>query len=221
MFRIQPVRAVQRASFVRPAVARPRFLSTTPARFAQKDAQDKDSLKPRSTEYSKSGSDDGAAHSDAAFDPSKTSPEEAEATAGREAGGPENSLNVSPGNKDVSDPNSPDVGGNGGAPDKKSTTRSLRTPVLSTRIAFTARRTFLSTPTLRIKEDAQRSPEELENAKQEQLKEQERGEGRWREDLASHGESNIAADKQQVDDHDAHIKELQKEGKEKGEKGEM
>lgn len=120
MFRIQPARAVQRATFSRAAIVRPRFLSTTPARFAQKDAQDKDSLKPRSTEYAKSGSDDGAAHSDAAFDPKQTSPEEAEATAEKEAGGPQNSLNASPGNKKVSEPNSPDVGGNGGAPDKKS-----------------------------------------------------------------------------------------------------
>ncbi|KAG9189174.1 hypothetical protein G6011_06042 [Alternaria panax] len=100
-------------------------------------------------------------------------------------------------------------------------TRFLRSPIPSTRIAFTARRTFLSTPTLRIKEDADRTPEQVESAKQEQLKEQEKGEGRWREDLASHGESNIAADKQQVSDHDAHIKELQKEGKEKGEKGHL
>jgi hypothetical protein len=100
-------------------------------------------------------------------------------------------------------------------------TRSLRSPIQNTRVAFTTRRTFLSTPTLRIKEDAVRSPEEVESAKQEQLKEQEKGEGRWREDLASHGESNIAADRQQVDDHEAHMKHLQQEGKEKGEKGEM
>jgi hypothetical protein len=40
-----------------------------------KDAQDKDSLKPRSTEYSKSGSDDTAAQEGAAFDPNQTSPE--------------------------------------------------------------------------------------------------------------------------------------------------
>jgi hypothetical protein len=119
MFRIQPARALQRAAFS-PAIIRPRFLSSTPTRFAQKDAQDKDSLVPRSTEYSKSGSDDGAAHSDAAFDPSKTSPEEEEATAEREAGGKDNTLNVSPGNKDISEPNSPGVGGNGGAPEKKS-----------------------------------------------------------------------------------------------------
>ncbi|EUC29434.1 hypothetical protein COCCADRAFT_106537 [Bipolaris zeicola 26-R-13] len=120
MFRIQPARAVQRAVFTRPQVVRPRFLSTSPARFAQKDAQDKDSLNPRSTEYAKSGSDDGAAHTDAAFNPSKTSPEAEEADAEREAGGKQNSLNVSPGNKDISEPNSPTVGGHGGAPNKKS-----------------------------------------------------------------------------------------------------
>ncbi|KAF1832807.1 hypothetical protein BDW02DRAFT_570621 [Decorospora gaudefroyi] len=120
MFRLQPTRALQRATFTHTAVPRPRFLSTTPTRFAQKDAQDKDSLKPRSTEYSKSGSDDGAAHSDAAFDPKQTSPEEAERTAEQEAGGQDNTMNASPGNKDISQPNSPGVGGNGGAPDKKS-----------------------------------------------------------------------------------------------------
>jgi len=120
MFRFQPARAIQRVNLSRAAIARPQFFSTTPTRFAQKDAQDKDSLKPRSTEYSKSGSDDAAAHSDAAFDPNKTSPEEAEKTAEKEAGGKKNDLNVSPGNKDISDPNSPDVGGNGGAPEKKS-----------------------------------------------------------------------------------------------------
>lgn len=43
--------------------------------YATKDTQDKDSLKPISTEYSKSGSDDAAAHDDAAFDPNQTSPE--------------------------------------------------------------------------------------------------------------------------------------------------
>ena len=121
MFRYQPTRALQRLTrTTRPSTLTPRFLSTTPTRFAQKDAQDKDSLKPRSTEYSKSGSDDGAASSDAAFNPDKTSPEEAEATAEREAGGKDNSLNASPGNQEVSEPNSPGVGGNGGAPDKKS-----------------------------------------------------------------------------------------------------
>jgi hypothetical protein len=117
MFRLQPTRTFQRLA--RPSTLTPRFLSTTRPFLAQKDAQDKDSLVPRSTEYSKSGSDDGVAHSDAAFNPDKTSPEEAEATAEREAGGKDNSLNASPGNQEISKPNSPGVGGNGGAPEKK------------------------------------------------------------------------------------------------------
>ncbi|KAF2825309.1 hypothetical protein CC86DRAFT_352675 [Ophiobolus disseminans] len=82
-------------------------------------------------------------------------------------------------------------------------------------------RAFTTTPTRLIKEDADRTPEQLEQAKQDQLKEQKEGKGRWREDLASHGESNIAADKEGVKDHDEHMKELQQEGKKKGEKGEL
>jgi hypothetical protein len=82
-------------------------------------------------------------------------------------------------------------------------------------------RTFATTPRMRIKEDADRTPEQVEQAKQDQLEEQQQGKGRWREDLASHGESNIAADKEKVTDHDAHMKELQQEGKKKGEQGEL
>ncbi|KAE8825064.1 hypothetical protein HRS9122_10163 [Pyrenophora teres f. teres] len=93
-------------------------------------------------------------------------------------------------------------------------------PLRSSMMAST-RRAFATTPRMAIKEDADRTPEQVEQAKQEQLREQEQGKGRWREDLASHGESNIAADRQKVHDHDQHMKELQQEGKEKGEKGEM
>ena len=91
-----------------------RPISTSAPRFASKDAQDKDSLKPRSNEYSKSGSDDAAAASDAAFNPSKTSPEAAEKTAEAEGKGEAaegDPLNVSPGNPDVSKPNDSEVGG--------------------------------------------------------------------------------------------------------------
>lgn len=94
--------------------------------------------------------------------------------------------------------------------------RSLRSPMI-----VSTRRAFANTPRMTIKEDADRTPEQVEQAKQDQLREQEQGKGRWREDLASHGESNIAADRQQVNDHEQHMKELQQEGKEKGEKGEM
>ena len=96
-----------------------RLLSTSRPVFAAKQTQDKDSLNPISTEYSKSGSDDEAAASDAAFNPNKTSPEAAESTAEKEAGSKNNSLNVSPGNPDVSKPNDPGVGGNGGSPRNK------------------------------------------------------------------------------------------------------
>jgi hypothetical protein len=117
MFRYTPTRALQRLTRFTLPIASPRFLSTSRPLLAQKDAQDKDSLVPRSTEYSKSGSDDAAAHSDAAFNPSKTSPEEAEATAEREQGGEDNSLNASPGNQDISKPKDPNAGGKG-APER-------------------------------------------------------------------------------------------------------
>lgn len=64
------------------ATAARRTLTTTTARLATKETQDKDSLKPVSSEYSKSGGDDAAAHSDAAFDPSTTKPEEQHAQSG-------------------------------------------------------------------------------------------------------------------------------------------
>ncbi|KAF2847457.1 hypothetical protein T440DRAFT_470973 [Plenodomus tracheiphilus IPT5] len=122
MFCLQPARAraLQRTSQqVMPITTRARFLSNTPVRAATKGAEDKDTLKPTSTEYSKSGSDDSAAHSDAAFNPNVTKPEAEEASVEKEAGGKDNSLNASPSNTDISEPNSAGVGGNGGAPHKK------------------------------------------------------------------------------------------------------
>jgi hypothetical protein len=69
-----------------------------------KGNQDKDSLKPGASEYSKSGSgDDGAAATDAAFDPGQTSPEEQGKNVEAENGGDEdNALDVSPANTKVS-----------------------------------------------------------------------------------------------------------------------
>jgi len=70
-----------------------------------KNDQDKDSLKPGSSEYSKSGSggDDDAASSDAAFDPGQTKPEEQGKNVKRENGRDENNpLDVSPANSKVS-----------------------------------------------------------------------------------------------------------------------
>ncbi len=124
MFRYQATRTLRHATAgsSRPAalIAHRSLLKSTPVRFASKDTQDKDSLKPTSNEYSKSGSDDAAASSDAAFNPGKTSPEEAEATAEREAGGKDNSLNVSPSNEDVSKGTDSKAGKSSNAPDRKS-----------------------------------------------------------------------------------------------------
>ena len=67
---------------------RPRTLhQTTRLNAPSKDSQDKDSLNPRSTEYSKSQSDDGSARIEkTAFDPSETSPEGEMAMAREESG---------------------------------------------------------------------------------------------------------------------------------------
>ncbi|KAF2472511.1 uncharacterized protein BDR25DRAFT_161451, partial [Lindgomyces ingoldianus] len=96
-----------------------RFLSSSPPHlYARKDTQDKDSLNPTSTEYSKSGSDDAAAASeDAAFNPNKTSPEHEKSTAGKEGDG--NPLEVSPANPEVSKPRGDTEGGAQGSPRTK------------------------------------------------------------------------------------------------------
>ncbi|KAF2654804.1 hypothetical protein K491DRAFT_575634, partial [Lophiostoma macrostomum CBS 122681] len=82
-------------------------------------------------------------------------------------------------------------------------------------------RALSSTPRRAIKEDADRSAEQVEKKKQEQLDKQDKGEGHWHEELASHGESNIAADREKVRDHGEHIEDLQEQTKRKGEKGEL
>jgi hypothetical protein len=104
-------RFIQRTAIHRPA----RFLSTTSSLQARKDTQDKDSLKPAASEYSKSGDDDAASHSGAAFDPDTTSPESAEKQSEQE-GGSGGALNVSPGNPEVSKPRGDEEGGAQGSP---------------------------------------------------------------------------------------------------------
>lgn len=51
---------------------------------SQKDSQDKDTINTETTEYSKSGTDDSAAHEKVAFDPKTTSPEQEKIDAGKE-----------------------------------------------------------------------------------------------------------------------------------------
>jgi hypothetical protein len=74
-----------------PFVTRP--FSRTPALpYPRKDSQDKDSIDTEATEYSKSGTDDGAARQDkAAFDPSTTDPQKEKDIAG---GGNEVSIEI-------------------------------------------------------------------------------------------------------------------------------
>lgn len=59
---------------------------------------------------------------------------------------------------------------------------------------------------LRLKEDKSQSPEQVEQAKQEQLKS-----GKKKEELESQSESVVGAEREEVKDHDDHIDELQKE----------
>ncbi|OLN86152.1 hypothetical protein CCHL11_04083 [Colletotrichum chlorophyti] len=71
--------------------------NTAPARFAYKDSQDRETLKPGGTEGTKTGRDSEVAHDKAAFDPSTTRPESE-----RDEGG--NVLNVSGANQEASKP---------------------------------------------------------------------------------------------------------------------
>lgn len=72
---------------------------------------------------------------------------------------------------------------------------------------------------LRVRHGAQgQSPEEVEKAKQEQLKKQEQGKGEWHEELASSSESRVKADQEHVNDHDDHIEKLQDETAKQAEK---
>ncbi|KAI9673048.1 MAG: hypothetical protein M1817_003212 [Caeruleum heppii] len=98
------------------------FSTTVPARLPRKDSQDKDSINTEATEYSKSGTDDQAAHEDqAAFDPNQTAPETEKQTADQESGVSQrqsaskgsdpNPLEVSPANPEVSKQRDPQEGG--------------------------------------------------------------------------------------------------------------
>ena len=85
----------------------------------------------------------------------------------------------------------------------------------------TLTRSLHTTQPLSLKEDADRHPSEVEQKKQEQIDKQKRGEGHWHEELASSGESNVKADREEVQDHDEHIEDLQRDTERKGQKGEL
>ena len=73
------LRAGPRAAAVKTTT---RAYHATPAALAYKNSQDRESLKPGSSEYTKSGRDDDASKMNAAFDPNNTSPEGERAVSG-------------------------------------------------------------------------------------------------------------------------------------------
>lgn len=86
-----------------------------------KDDQDRGSLKPQSTQGTQSGTDDTAAKTDTAFDPSTTRPEHEKKSAGKETAnkGEANPLDKSGANHETSHP----LGSKGG-PEMHGTTKN-------------------------------------------------------------------------------------------------
>ena len=106
--------------------------------WPKKQSQDRESIDTESTEYSKSDTDDSAAHSKVAFDPTTRSPEEEKSQASKEENVSQHStdpcqtkycadkkslqgsgspLDVSPANQDISKPKT-ESAGPGRPPDK-------------------------------------------------------------------------------------------------------
>lgn len=105
-----------------PAAALRAYRASPARRLPYKDDQDRQSLKPKSAEGTVSGTDGDAAASDAAFDPSKTAPEESKEAAAKEQGGAGGSpLEVSGANQERSKP----LGEEGGG-EMKSTTSNQK-----------------------------------------------------------------------------------------------
>ncbi|PQE17705.1 hypothetical protein CJF31_00005412 [Rutstroemia sp. NJR-2017a BVV2] len=110
---ILPIHRILLTTRPRPNLLAPQRRTLTRTRallLPRKGAQDKDSIDRSPTEYTRSGTDDGAvSEQKAAFDPSMTSPEAEREEAGK---GPrkseepegENPLDVSPANPEVSKP---------------------------------------------------------------------------------------------------------------------
>lgn len=87
------------------------YHQTTRLGYPYKDDQDRKSLKPKSTDSTRSGTDDDVAHTDVAFDPSKTRPETEKKQADKEAkkkqgnkGTKISPLEASPANQNISKP---------------------------------------------------------------------------------------------------------------------
>ncbi|KAF2670433.1 hypothetical protein BT63DRAFT_424377 [Microthyrium microscopicum] len=81
------------------------FHETATTKYARKDSQDKDSIKPESSEYAQGSSDDVAAKKDVAFDPNTTDPHQEKKDAGKGEEG--NALENSPANSHLGKPKKP------------------------------------------------------------------------------------------------------------------
>ena len=105
---------IRSASYSRP-------YHTTPAlRLPYKDSQDRQTLRPRSTQHTKSASDDDvAANVDAAFNPHKTSPEVEQETAAAGADNTVNPLEASGANQEISKPHGDEKTSKGNGPGKE------------------------------------------------------------------------------------------------------
>ncbi|CZT15573.1 uncharacterized protein RCC_01425 [Ramularia collo-cygni] len=66
---------------------------------------------------------------------------------------------------------------------------------------------------LALREEKLQSPQEIEKAKQEQLKD-----GKKKQDLESSSETVVKAEREEVSDHDSHMEKLQKETAQQKEK---
>lgn len=107
--RARPQTIAPQQLFLSPAATSRGFHGSSRPQLPYKDDQDRESLKPKSTEGSGSGTDHDAAETSAAFDPSTTSPEGAKNKAEGENNG--NPLDVSGANHGKSKP----LGSQGGA----------------------------------------------------------------------------------------------------------
>lgn len=104
---------IRSASHLRP------YHATTTLRFPYKDSQDRETLRPRSTQNTKSASDDDvAANVDAAFNPRKTSPE-AEKKAAAAGNRSVNPLEASGANQGISKPHGDEKTSKGNGPGKE------------------------------------------------------------------------------------------------------
>ncbi|KAL8743517.1 MAG: hypothetical protein Q9190_004146 [Brigantiaea leucoxantha] len=109
-----PIRPCPRLHASSPFAAARQLSNSTNLNYPRKDSQDRESINTEPSEYSKSGTDNASAEktADAAFDPSITDPGKQKDKASHESGGPsENPLEVSPANKEISEPREGTEGG--------------------------------------------------------------------------------------------------------------